>query len=72
LSSLKPLPKEREVGSGVKKLESQGISGTAKPGEQEEAEQLDFDFPFPPEPLPPATYVNPLKIDRRDKSTGRS
>jgi hypothetical protein len=34
LRSLKPLPKGRERGSGVKKPESLGISGTNKPSEQ--------------------------------------
>jgi hypothetical protein len=62
LSSLKPLPEKREVGSGVKKPEDQGVQGRGKPREQEEPEELDFDIEF--KPLPPATYVGPLSRRR--------
>ncbi len=67
LSTLKPLPKERGVGSGVKNPESQGIQGTAKPGEQEEAEEIDF----PLRVFPSATWVGPfsrksIKRPKRD------
>jgi hypothetical protein len=56
LSSLKPLPKEKEVGWSVKKLESQSILGSPNPAEEEGIDDIDF----PIRPLPSAVYVGPF------------
>jgi hypothetical protein len=56
VSSLKPLPEKREVGSGVKKPESQSKLGSPNPAEEEGIDDIDF----PVRPLPPATYVGPF------------
>jgi hypothetical protein len=60
LSSLKPLPEKRKVGSGVKKLEIQSKLGSPNPAEEEGIDDLDF----PVSPLPSATYVGPFSRRR--------
>ena len=56
VNSLNRLPEKREQGWGVKKPEGQSIWGIDKPGEQEEAEEIDF----PVRVFPSATWVGPF------------